>query len=239
MGRIFAAQNWVGGCGVVSFHDEFFRSRGTKHDELMLKCIEKIEDIAVWRPLPDKIFVRACGEGDKFRLGTTLIDHDFMGCESCSRHKNCPNNWTSTKQKIENEVDYSVRCIKHSYETEVLCKNGSFIMGYADMVIKTERVVGIITAVEFNKTTCSIYPFYNLKEDIYTIVEVKPELNDIGAIIRQLKTYKEILSKTELRDDGPIAMVIATPVEVTDAVEKYLLHEGINVYKIEATCQPN
>lgn len=117
---------------------------------------------------------------------------------------------------------------KH-YETEVICKNRDFIIGYADAVIKT-TYEGKIDAIIDKDWTWKKFHDYKVEVDI--LIEAKPMLTSIGEVIRQLKTYKSIL---ERHKEYPIPMV---PVITTyskpepDAIE-YIKNEGIYVVTFE------
>jgi hypothetical protein len=103
-----------------------------------------------------------------------------------------------------------------------------FIIGYADLVITYAK--SLIAECEFEGIK---YTPIDKTSILKTIVEIKPEMEDVGAVIRQLKTYQDILSYSEKDKEVKFSMVIATPVEVDQDVKEYLHHEGVRVYKIE------
>lgn len=123
------------------------------------------------------------------------------------------------------EVDRLVKDdgIQTSYETETICKNGNFIIGYADIIITAKSNIiikrkydGIIHDVGLNTVGM-------------IVVEVKPELNDIGSALRQLKTYEQCIKHQVTYDK--FYKAIATYSEVSEDVKEYLLHEGVHVIK--------
>ena len=84
------------------FHEELYRRKGPKHDQLVIKCVSKsgIDAILSIAGRPDDI--------------------DTM-----------------------------------DYETEVLCKKGNFIIGYADILIKISRNRSILPLSAINAPVCS------------------------------------------------------------------------------------
>lgn len=104
-----------------------------------------------------------------------------------------------------------------SFETEVICKSrnhrSEFILGYADIVI----TVGD----EENVSICS-NPFVQI------LVEVKPELSDVGATLRQIKTYED-----SLRRAPRFFKAIVTYSKIDPDVVEYLDHEHVKVIVFE------
>jgi len=140
--------------------------------------------------------------------------------------------------KILSDIDFqkdgeeAVQLTKHDepitsllidYETEVLCKSVSgFIIGYADIVFTLQ-------------VRTSESPHDPLTYVKY-IIEVKPKINDFGAVLRQLKTYKSVLERAKSRYVGPITipirMIIVTTSSVPCDVIEYLAHEQVRLVRI-------
>lgn len=88
-------------------------------------------------------------------------------------------------------------------------------IGYADAVIK----LGLSGSLRFTDESSSEY-----KVVLCILVEVKPTINSIGEVIRQLKTYQSILSPYEL-----MLMVIVTYTQLETDSLAYLKNEKIRV----------
>lgn len=129
------------------------------------------------------------------------------------------------------------------YETEVLCRNGTFIIGYADILIKVLTDVSDDLEKEISRRAHRLITDYRVPEaeafrsarislndgradsGFRVLVECKPTLDDVGAVLRQLKTYESILYKGY----GTFKKVIATYSAPSEDVINYLSHEGVKV----------
>lgn len=113
------------------------------------------------------------------------------------------------------------------YNTEVLMKNGNFIVGYADLIIR----YGVKLRFEMaTRPNIVIENYKPEKEEIierhHVLVEGKPNLSSFGAVIRQIKTYKECCkSKPKL--------VIATYIKPEKEILEVFKNEGISVVSFE------
>ncbi len=88
------------------------------------------------------------------------------------------------------------------------CSSGSFIIGYADIVFHySEEYI-----LEDGK---KVY-MDNLDSYFKVVVEVKPEIKEIGSVLRQLKTYMNILSDI---DFGLIVTYSDIPQEKIDLLK--------------------
>lgn len=173
------------------FHEELYRRKGHKHDQLVIKCVSKsgIDAILSIAGRPDDI--------------------DTM-----------------------------------DYETEVLCKKGNFIIGYADILIKISRnriecqkefderfrVLTEEYRVPAAEARRSVRNYLQMKDHNYfVLVECKPALEDIGSAIRQLKTYEDAIKG----EYDALKKVIATYDTPSEDVIEYLRHEGVSVFVVE------
>lgn len=129
----------------------------------------------------------------------------------------------------------------HTYETEVIVKNGAFIIGYADAVIKSSAPCAV-DAVINDEWTWKEYG--KLEPQIDILIEAKPKLTSIGEVIRQLKTYRERLQRDiEIRWYAPghytrkvmipMRAVIVTYTKLDSDALQYLKNEGIDVVVFE------
>lgn len=173
------------------FHDEFFKQKGTEHDNLLIKFVSELDDCDLVYDIQNYIY------------------------------KYC-------KAKNYETSDYIEK-----YETEVLCKNGTFIIGYADVVFS-------VTLPHKNSNEYNPLPL-----KYQCIMEIKPQLTDAGAVLRQLKTYADILKIYDQfyyvkSQENPFAdarrgrvipgnLMIVTKTKPDDSVINYLEHEGVRV----------
>jgi hypothetical protein len=103
------------------------------------------------------------------------------------------------------------------YETEVICKPKS-TFGFVDIVFTYKAKLN-------RQYRIGSYENWSDYGIFKVIVEVKPELNDLGAAIRQIKTYRQVLN-------FDIAfMVIVTYSSISKEAIEYLEHEKIRVVR--------
>lgn len=124
-----------------------------------------------------------------------------------------PNKWETRKE----------------FETEVIARNGTFIIGYADAIIKTTHS-GTIDATIEEDWIWKDFTSYSVDVDI--LIEAKPKLTSIGEVIRQLKTYKSIL-KRSIEYSIPMIPVIVTYSQLEKDAITYLKNEDIQVVVFE------
>jgi hypothetical protein len=189
-------------------------------------------------------------QGERDCTNTGCSDHP----ENSGR---CP--WIESGKKYE-----LLRCDIHkpighpdfTYKTEVACKTGNFIVGYADIIFnvkwKLVPVIGVEVPsigmdryeeldsdwskwfLKYAETTFGDqYPQPSLEDflsdefspfNCSVLVEAKPDLNDVGSVIRQLKTYYDILTRSSYDIKK---MVIVTYTEVDKKYVSLLENEGI------------
>jgi hypothetical protein len=167
------------------FHDEFLNKGSPEHDKLMIQCTSK----------------------NGIRHIINNIDTDGYISITCLKHL--------IQRSFNDCVSFDTPTTDFNYETEVIARNGTFIIGYADAVIK----LGLAGSLEFTDGTLSTY-----EVSLRILVEAKPMINSIGEVIRQLKTYKSILGPYD-----PMVMVIVTYTELDADALAYLKNEGIYV----------
>lgn len=189
------------------FHDEFFKQKGTEHDKLLITCVS--------RSGLEKIL-------DRIKPVTRCENFIKMG----GNYKI----WDPVEgTRVEREN--TIINLDEDYETEVICKNGNFIIGYADIVYTV-----LVTSAEDRDSFC-------LPHRYQCVIEVKPKFDDAGAILWQLKTYADILgthAKEYHTHNGfnvlkgtvvPGNLVIVTYTDVPSDTIEYLAHEGVDVIK--------
>lgn len=234
------------------FHDEFFRQGSPVHDALMIKCLSKdgirkitsaLGDVEIISP--KKLIGVVC------TTPNILVFNEIKKCDlfdeggNCLKGFSCPSSkeceykvirqtrslfeFDTTKYKpIKAEeitvlatVDIDEPLIKK--ETEVIIRNGTFIIGYADAVISEEWKVKVKYIVNdgwvVKKTEFSEYR--------KIIVEAKPEITSIGEVIRQLKTYASLIGNKDTH------MVIATYSKLGEDALEYLANENIIVVQFD------
>jgi hypothetical protein len=199
------------------FHDEFFKQKGTKHDDLLIRCLsdENLKKIASEPRWPVFSSRSSVLEGRNILTGDTV--HAWSLEDGYSSEE-----ITRIVQEGVSVDPHFQKTERIDYQTEVICKSGSFIIGYADLLISFERIV----------TADITYKNNNLRSTktntTYTLVEVKPELEDVGAVIRQLKTYELTLKR-----DIQISKCIVCGNQVPSHIQNFLAHEGIKVVVFE------
>lgn len=263
------------------FYDEFYKQKGTRHDDLVIKCVtdddlrSKITEISV-APVKYEFEVESC-DGIRWFAPGANIEQRYRSAQWNRENRSCTN--TGCNHHPSNEggcpwIDHGKELLKlkgtlykpvgerkSTYETEVVCRNGNFIVGYADIVFGVTwnlqnaicvSVNGIDKgAVQLNSEWAKWfigngkdYTLYDerlgyrigtLSEIVNAdthpfvksvLVEVKPDLTDIGSIIRQLKTYKDLLQgQSEFRDIQKTVVVTYSSVKPTAV--KLLENEGI------------
>jgi len=112
---------------------------------------------------------------------------------------------------------------KIDHETEVLCRNNGFIVGYADLVLRLSGLLKLSAKIKDDWTwkDFDTVPLGETK----IVVEVKPEIKQCLQVLRQLKTYMEMLRIHR----GAIATYSALD---KDTIE-LLKHEKIAVVKFD------
>lgn len=213
------------------FYEEFFKQKGSAHDQLVLKCVTAEGKKRILEALhflerarnslpepPENVWICDC---EKTEWCKSPSNWAWTKQPTCSRHYGSPcehfdprfeeklgdptkydpkkkgrvptgkveklnpiGEWTKVEPIIS--VDDPVV----TYEAEVICKHGNFIVGYADLLFLVSTVV---------KRSLKLSEDWVWK-DILTkkygermIVDAKPELTDFGAVLRQIKTYMNVL----------------------------------------------
>ena len=227
---------------MVKFNKTPFNQVDSKHDELMLKTIsdEGIDTIIktigfLDRAVPSddvgpckiQCIKNSCGMCFG-RLNTFGIN---CSIDERGRINPASGKYIPVKTTYFGSIDKEY---KTEYETEVLCMPNSSISGYVDALIRPYIYRDYIASCEGMSSPIPVPTLY--LEDV--IVEVKPEIKDAGAVLRQLKTYKELLynapNKWRKNHDYHreyISMVVTTNSNVSPAIKDYLLHEGVHVIK--------
>jgi len=171
---------------MTRFHDEFFKQKGTKHDELMFRCTSE-------------------------EMLERIVAAGWASCKDI-----LPDNPTSLRPTPE-----------MVYETEQIVKNGTFIIGYVDMVIDvTYPDCAERTTYNLHKSRWETSEPGDFSFRVY--VEAKPTITDVGAVMRQLKTYRATYRQVN-RHEAESGMVIVTTTPLQDDAIQFLDHEGIGV----------
>jgi len=222
------------------FHDEFFRSGSSKHDELVSKIIlgkEKIiGEIWLQRIFYDKFDnldrdIYVCRANNKPEWCT--LDHDIAHASTpyCNfsydyRCKYCDTNkYQSDKIKFETIKCKSIQTdniLKIDTEAEKICKNGNFIIGYIDVMytVQIERFWEVKISDDWGWDK-----FGKDAPTIKIVFDAKPELKDWGGPLRQIKTYMD----SESADYG----VIVTYSKVSDEYQEILAQENVFIVTLE------
>jgi hypothetical protein len=239
------------------FHEEFFKNGSPEHDKLMIKCLsqngmDKILNAvdttdAIRRyDKPESAIICNLSDGRRcVNLGASVdiikknVHYGEMNCEKrytgygrtqCRHVNQCMfgiNNNVPTDVILSPIIQVSQTVRK---ETEVIIRNGTFIIGYADAIIDINYRGSVSYQVEDGWIWKDVY---KIDENAKILLEAKPKLLSIGEVIRQLKTYKE---QIELRSSRVIQVlpVIATYTELDQDSIDYLANENIKVVVFEA-----
>ncbi|MHA1929769.1 MAG: hypothetical protein ACTSV2_14445 [Candidatus Thorarchaeota archaeon] len=189
-----------------AIHREFYRSRTPKHDELLLRCTSE--------------------------NGRELILHylnEWILKDVLMRY-NRTHNFSEevTERNISGPVidDYSI-------EVKVNLPRSTFTIGWADLLLYGNTSLGYYEIhKEYDHITSEKKDVKKSYKDIlkFTIlVEIKPKLDDIGAVIRQIKTYRNGLSDSSIFKIFCLVVTYSSP--PIDVVE-LLQHEGIKVLSL-------
>jgi len=216
------------------FHDEFFRHGSPVHDALMIKCLSKdgIDKIVratgaggcQWpENIPRTIYRVLCQTKTQRVIWNECREELVEGkwCERCEYKDDCEKTHIA---KI-NLLGRLCPQISIKKETEVIIRNGTFILGYADAVITVECSYQIYYHVDDTWAPIKLGPYNNLIETI--LVEAKPEITSIGEVVRQLKTYALLMaSRTPYK-------IIATYSKLGEDALEYLANENIIVVQFD------
>lgn len=184
-------------------HKEFYKSRTPKHDEILLQCVSfktKIRIIELMRKKILDIAIKIYNRPGRFKTEVT-------------------------KEQIKGpEID------DYSTEVRVNLPRTTFTIGWADLLFYVSTKVGYYHYVEnYDYDTRERIKVKKYFEDILKfiiLVEIKPNLDDVGAILRQIKTYREGLEENSISN---IFSLIATYSQPPHEVIELLEHEGISV----------
>lgn len=244
------------------FHDEFFRQGSPEHDKLMIKCLSKAglkkicDEIDTYsdivRVYGRKQTVMLCAIGDNGERSANQTTTERCISESygkavCSLRfsnyrESCKYAQNKTCQFIEKGVSpvdkevskkITISKIEVSKETEVIMRNGKFIIGYADALIDLVYKGSVDFEIEPGWTWKNAQ---EIDRTVKILIEAKPKVTSIGEVIRQLKTYRDIIKENDQRIgvQTPIFSVIVTYSVLTEDELEYLRNEDISVVVFEA-----
>lgn len=108
--------------------------------------------------------------------------------------------------------------LKIGHATEVICKNYNFIAGYADLLFMATVTVRMSLKLS-EDWVWKDFRTQEYKERI--VIDAKPELKDFGAVLRQIKTYMNLLNVPR----GVIATYSDPPAELVELLK----NEGVYV----------
>jgi len=238
------------------FHDEFFKKGSAEHDELVLKCVSREGKLKIIETVKetfgvktDSVWVCDCANIPHCKSQEKTawkFEHECAECTGdCRQWKACEN-YDETKNpfpKNKQITRITCSCPKNvnlifkepsvSHQSEVICKTGNgFIIGYADLFFYIDNL-----PIDADLGNGWIWNDFYTTDGIPTsrrpikkiLIEVKPRLKDFGSVLRQLKTYMDILRDRVERLVG----VICTYSELEPAAIDLLKQEGIAVVKFD------
>lgn len=239
------------------FHDEFFRAGSPEHDALMIKCLSKkgIDKICaeidtfseiknqydepakvmICNLVGDKRCVRfgsveeSIKSGYKGKLECNLKYSSYYENMQCRHYENCQFSKTGLLP-VDMIVSphFEVQNIEISKETEVIVRNGAFIIGYADAVIELVYKGSVNYQIDGKWT----WKAFDIDKKVKILIEAKPKLTSIGEVIRQLKTYKQIIEHCSSYV-YKIYPIIVTYTKLDEDAIDYLRNEDISVVVFE------
>jgi hypothetical protein len=172
---------------MTKLHDEFFRKGSPRDDALVVKAQS---------PMGIQKILNDVATG----LGVSLESEDCGKCEYTEA--------LGDKRAKLRQVGF-----QYSLQTEAICTNGSFLVGYSDIILTLTRFIGYEPSRVIGKCGCAI------------IIECKPELADVFGTVRQLKTY--------MKHRNAQVGVIATYSDLDNDTIQALKNEHIAVSKFE------
>lgn len=108
-----------------------------------------------------------------------------------------------------------------NYKSEIIIDGGrGFVLGYADLLVDFIFHRKANVYLPNGETWAAEASPYRTR----VLIEVKPELRDVGAVLRQIKTYGRFIG-------GRLA--IATYTLPSESILKFLAHEGVTVIVFE------
>lgn len=250
------------GDSMSRFHEEFFKNGSPEHDKLMIRClssagVKKVCDeidtySEILRVYGNKETVMLCSignNGERSAHNTTTEQcisksyDDKMHCrlrfsdyrEACeyARERRCQlieNGALPIDKEVSKKI--SISEIEISKETEVIIKNGSFILGYADALINLVYKGSVDFEIEPKWTWKNAQ---EINRKIRILIEAKPKVTSIGEVIRQLKTYRDIIEANDRHsgEGNRIYSVIVTYSVLNEDELEYLKNENISVVTFE------
>jgi len=135
---------------------------------------------------------------------------------------------------------FEIKDIEYNYEVEKLVTvSNKDLFGYADLIIDfnvciVPRLVDIphyVQKTKYNDLNQLSMDFVDdprsaIKKHGTIVVELKPKITDIGAVLRQVKTYREYLPDIT-------NTVIATFSEVSDDIRQIAKNENVTIVAFE------
>lgn len=178
------------------FHDEFFRSTTSHHDQLivdtitqldqvienLIKKYESQEQVSVTRCIDRKY----CGKQDDPLLEYPIKCNECSYCKvSNEGYNTAPPRYQPNSEQVEATKTVKIKDYSTKVETEKIYSNQSsgFIIGYADIVVK------IKAKQETTLTTKTVKWSTSQELLFYVIIDAKPRLESWGGPLRQVKTY--------------------------------------------------
>lgn len=196
------------------FHDEFFRSTTSQHDQLVVDTIQCIDQIV------EKYTDKFAGEGRSVPVFKCL-DRKYCGqpdalLERVSRCSECmyvqkedygyilaPPSYQPATEKVNAVRTTTIVDTSTQVETEKIYANplNGFIIGYADIVVQI-RVDLRVELVADQVTWC-----IDEENVFYIIIDAKPSLRSWGGPLRQVKTYMRLQKEAQ---NAPVYGLITT-----------------------------
>lgn len=162
------------------------------------------------------------------RPGSNKVFGEIAYRRMCSHEQDCNNidvcqffqDGTSGLLVKCTQIPY-IEKLDINYQSEIIVNGGrGFILGYADLLISfVFHRKALISLPNGENWTVEERPYSE-----HVLIEVKPDLKDVGAVLRQIKTYAEHI---------PGRLAVVTYTNPTAPILRFLDHEGVKVLVFE------
>ena len=215
------------------FHDEFFRSTTSQHDQLVvdtIRCMDQISE-KYTRKYTDAgtcVSVFRCVDRKYCREENGLLEKETR-CIECSYVRTGANGYSIAPPSYQPETEpvNAVRTIKiidtaTTIETEKIYSNtrNGFIIGYADIVAQVQ--VDLLIKLDAGQQSWCV----DEEKVFYIIIDAKPRLRSWGGPLRQVKTYMK-LQRTEHK--APVYGLITTYSNVNETHRQVIEEEQVTI----------
>lgn len=203
------------------------------HDALLCECTSKegIEHI-IWQSIREAVWPMMVEVAPRdiyeflHELYNTTRDHEV--CEKLRGTKLCEK--LGNKIWLQDHLYHDIN-VDYNYEVEKLVKKQDVLqIGYADLIItysiEIKPYILVENAQKEDIVRIKLFSNFVVHEKGTILVELKPDIYDIGAVLRQVKTYRDYLPNIT-------STVITTFSEVSDDIQQLAKNEDVIIVTFE------